>query len=70
MNSSSTQVQYAVIETRRSQGRAERFVIAYRTERSLREYIAAPRIVATGFDSRDAAMITVTTPQMAQSAIS
>jgi len=45
-------MQYAVIETRRN----ERFVIAYRNERSLREFIAAPCIVASGFASREAAM--------------
>ena len=45
-------MQYAVIETRRN----ERFVIAYRNERSLREFIAAPCIVASGFASREAAL--------------
>jgi hypothetical protein len=68
--SQNPRVQYAVIETRRSQGRAERFVIAYRTERSLREYIAAPRIVASGFDSRAAAMISLTTPELVESVAS
>jgi hypothetical protein len=50
-----SRMQYAVIETRRN----ERFVIAYRDERSLREFIAAPCIVASGFASRDAAMAEV-----------
>jgi len=45
-------MQYAVIEARRN----ERFVIAYRNERSLREFIAAPCIVASGFASREAAL--------------
>jgi hypothetical protein len=48
-------MQYAVIETRRN----ERFVIAYRNERSLREFIAAPCIVASGFASREAAMVEI-----------
>lgn len=47
-----SRMQYAVIEARRN----ERFVIAYRNERSLREFIAAPCIVASGFASREAAL--------------
>lgn len=53
--------QYAVIEEVRSEGHAERFVMAYHDERLLRELIASPRIVATGFRSRDAAMQTAAT---------
>lgn len=43
---------YAVIEARWSEGPPERFVIAYRDEESLRDVIAAPSIVGTGFITR------------------
>jgi len=48
-------VQYAVIETFRTEGGSERFVLAYRNEQSLRYLIAAPCIAAFGFDSREEA---------------
>jgi hypothetical protein len=47
-------VRYAVIETCVSEG-CERFVIAYRNEQSLHNMIAAPRIIAFGFFSREEA---------------
>jgi hypothetical protein len=55
-SSSLSWVQYAVIEALQISGRSESFVIAYGSEESLRDLIAAPCILATGFASRDAAM--------------
>jgi hypothetical protein len=49
-------VRYAIVEVMQRDGGTEQFVLAYRTLRSLRDLIAAPRIVATGFASREAAM--------------
>jgi hypothetical protein len=46
---------YAVIQVRQSDGGIERFVIAYKDERVLRELLAKPSILATGFLSRDEA---------------
>ena len=51
-----SRMQYAVIEALQPGGGCECFVIAYRNEQLLREWIAAPCIVATGFASRNAAM--------------
>ena len=48
---------YAVIEARWSEGPPERFVIAYRDEESLRDVIAAPSIVGTGFITREEALV-------------
>jgi len=48
-------VQYAVIETFRTEGGSERFVLAYHDERSLRGLIAAACIAAFGFSSREEA---------------
>jgi len=45
-------VRYAVIETFRTEGGSERFVLAYHNEQSLRDLIAAPCIAAFGFSSR------------------
>lgn len=45
-------LQYALIEAVYSRTRSERFVVGYTTMKSLREVIAAPRIVAYGFQSR------------------
>jgi hypothetical protein len=53
----SSRVQYAVIEAIEPGGGCEHFVIAYRDEQLLREWIAAPCIVATGFASRNAALM-------------
>jgi len=50
-----TNVRYAVIETFRTEGGSERFVLAYHNERSLRDLIAAPCIAAFGFSSREEA---------------
>jgi hypothetical protein len=47
--------QYAVIEALWREGASERFVIAYRNERSLHDVIAAPCIIAFGFCSREEA---------------
>lgn len=48
-------MQYAVIQVRRSDAGLERFVIGYEDERTLRQLLARPSIVATGFSSRDEA---------------
>jgi hypothetical protein len=48
-------VQYAVVEANYSKARSERFVLAYEKERSLREFIAEPRIIASGFSSEQEA---------------
>jgi hypothetical protein len=47
---------YAVIEIRRNEVFPKRFVISYRDEESLRELIAAPRIIGIGFGFREAAV--------------
>ena len=47
---------YAVIEARWSEGPPERIVIAYRDQESLRDVIAAPSIVGTGFITREEAL--------------
>jgi len=49
-------VQYAVIEALRTETGPERFVIAYPNEKSLRDVIAAPSIIAFGFSSREEAV--------------
>jgi hypothetical protein len=48
-------MQYAVIAGLRTETGSERFVIAYPNEESLRDLIAAPSIIATGFSSREEA---------------
>ncbi len=53
--SSVSRVRYAIIEALRLDIGPERFVIAYRHENLLRQLIAAPCIIATGFSSRNAA---------------
>lgn len=55
----SPNAQYAVIETRRTEGPSERFVIAYPDEESLRELIAGPSIIACGFASREDAQANI-----------
>lgn len=50
-----TKAFYAVIEAMRSEALPERFVIAYRNERSLRQVIADLCIVSSGFASREEA---------------
>lgn len=52
-----SQVQYAVLEEMHSGGHSERFIMGYRNEESLRSLIAAPRILALGYPSRDAARL-------------
>ena len=47
-----SEMRYAVIEAPQIESGPERFVVAYYTEQSLREFIAAPRIIAIGFSSR------------------
>jgi hypothetical protein len=54
-------VRYAVLETLRSEGGSERFVVAYPNEDCLHDVIAAPRIVAFGFSSREAAVASTET---------
>jgi hypothetical protein len=46
---------YAVIEA----GHDERFVLSYREEKSLRDLIAAPSIIALGFASREQALSSI-----------
>lgn len=52
----SSSVQYAVIAGLRTETGPERLVIAYSNEASLRDLIAAPSILATGFSSREEAV--------------
>lgn len=47
---------FAVIESRWTDRRPDRFVLAYHNEGSLRELIATPNIVAVGFTSREDAI--------------
>jgi len=49
-------VRYAVLEVPRTEGGSQRFVVAYPNEDCLYDVIAAPRIVACGFCSREAAL--------------
>jgi len=51
----SSGVRYAVIQVRQSDLGAEHFVIQYHDVRALRQFLAKPSIVATGFSSRDEA---------------
>jgi hypothetical protein len=48
--------QYAVIAVLRTEQLPERLVVAYPDEESLRDLIAAPSIIALGFNSRDEAV--------------
>ena len=48
---------YAVIEVLQTETGHERIVIAYQSEESLRDLIAAPSIVALGLASRDEAVM-------------
>jgi hypothetical protein len=52
----SSSVHYAVIAGLRTETGPERLVIAYSNEASLRDLIAAPSILATGFSSREEAV--------------
>ena len=47
-----SEMRYAVIEALQIESGPERFVIAYSTEQSLHDFIAAPRIIAFGFFSQ------------------
>ena len=49
-------VRYAVLEVPRTEGGSERFVVAYPNENCLHDVIAASRIVACGFSSREVAV--------------
>jgi hypothetical protein len=51
--------QYAVIEARRTEGPSECFVLAYPDEESLRDLIAGPSIIASGFATREQAQAKV-----------
>jgi len=51
----SSGMQYAVIAGLRTETGPERLVIAYANEKSLRDLIAAPSIIAVGFSSREEA---------------
>ena len=55
-SNNSSRVQYAIIQVRQCHGDIERFAIAYNDERVLREFLARPCIVATGFSSPGEAM--------------
>jgi hypothetical protein len=61
-------VRYAVIETFRTEGGSERFVLAYCNEQSLRDLIAAPCIAAFGFSSHEEAAAR-TKPSVSMTAI-
>ena len=50
-------VRYAVIDGPHTKAGHERIVIAYPTERALRDLIAAPSIIAFGFSSREEALV-------------
>jgi hypothetical protein len=50
-------VRYAVIEVLQTETGHERIVVAYQSEESLRDLIAAPSIVAFGLASRDEAVM-------------
>jgi len=52
----SSGVQYAVIAGLRTETGPERLVIAYPSEKSLRDLLAAPSILAVGFSSREDAL--------------
>ena len=52
----SSGMQYAVIAGLRTETGPERLVIAYPNEKSLRDLIAAPSIIAAGFSSREEAV--------------
>jgi len=45
----SANVSYAIVEALRSNSGAERFIIAYRTEQSLHEFLVASCIVGSGY---------------------
>jgi len=49
----SSGMRYAVIAGLRTETGAERLVIAYANEKSLRDFIAAPSIIAVDFSSRE-----------------
>jgi hypothetical protein len=49
----SSRTLYAAIEAHHTDGGHERFVIAYTCERSLRELLAGPSIVASGCPTRE-----------------
>ena len=53
--------QFAVIEARRTEAPSERFVFAYSDEGSLRDLIAGPSIIASGFASREEAQANIET---------
>jgi hypothetical protein len=48
----SSNKRFAVIESRWTDRRPDRFILEYRDEESLRELIATPSIIAVGFTSR------------------
>ena len=55
-----SQLQYAVIEALWIDAGPERFVISYGSEQALYDVIAAPRINAFGFSSREGAEASMT----------
>ena len=57
----SSSEQFAIIESRSTDRRLDRFVLAYHDEESLRELIAAPSIIAVGFSSREEAIKSIET---------
>jgi len=48
-------VSYAIVESPCSGSGLERFIIAYRTEQSLHEFLVASSIVGSGYRSREEA---------------
>ena len=71
----SSGVQYAVIAGLHTETGHEHLVIAYPNEKSLRDLIAAPSIIAVGFSSREEAVAggktsaPITTPQQVSAVI-
>ena len=53
-NNSNT-LYYAILKATRTSADPERFIIGYRSEQSLHEFLAASCIVASGYGSREEA---------------
>ena len=53
LNNNSFSVRYAIVETAQASSQPERFVIGYRSEQSLLEFLVSSCIIATGYCSRE-----------------
>ena len=51
----SNRLRYAIVKAIRTSSDPERFVVGYRTEQSLYEFLVATCIVASGYPSREEA---------------